>query len=187
MDADAGRSPWLCARGRRADRADVAGAERRARTHLRARRIHARRPSRNRPGSTAAPAMRRSSPQRRAPGARDIVEYDTATGQRDRARRRIGAEAGGRGGAAVDRRLRLVGRSRPAAGVHELETRLAAEHPRRLLGARPRLGRAAAARRRRGAVDADVREVLAGRPRVGYVRERDLLCRGRRRAARSRG
>ena len=76
-----------------------------------------------------------SATRRRAPGARDIVEYDTATGANG-ARRRIGAGAARREGAAVDRRIRVVRGQVEAADLHEHAQGLAAEHARRLLGAR---------------------------------------------------
>ena len=117
-------------------------------------------------------------------GARDIVEYDSATGQRTVLVAASALKPAGAAAPLVDRRLRVVGGSRPAAGVHELEEGLAAEHPRRLLGARPRFGRAAQARRRRRAVDVDVRQVLAGRPARRLRARSRSLRRGRRRRCR---
>ncbi len=65
--------------------------------------------------------------------------------------------------AARDRRVFLVGRREEAPPLHQHEEGLAAEHARRLLGPRPRDRPAAPGRRGQARVDADVRQVLAGR------------------------
>ena len=85
----------------------------------------------------------------------------------ERPHRGRGAGARRRLDAARHRQLQLVAGRQAADDLHQHEAGLAAEHPRRLLGARPRLRRApAAGRRRRAGLHDDVRQVLApGRPR----------------------
>ena len=69
----------------------------------------------------------------------------------------------------ADRRLRLVGRSHEAARLHQHEEGLAAEHARRLLGARSIRRHAEETGGHGAGVVADVREVLTGRD-AGRVR-----------------
>ena len=94
----------------------------------------------------------------------------------------------GRHGAARDRGLHLVARRKRRLLIFtNSEEGLAAEHPRRLLGAR--LGDAGALRKLGGdaqAVDADVREVLARRRPRRPTSARTTLRRGPRRRPRSR-
>ena len=112
----------------------------------------------------------------------DIVRYDVEKGSREvlvAASQLVpkGAEA-----AARYRGLRLVARRQQAAGVHQHPAGLAAQHTRRLLGARPDRGRTPEARRRRGqALHADVRQVLARRPPRGLRAREQPLRRGSRR------
>jgi hypothetical protein len=79
---------------------------------------------------------------------RDIVRYDAASG-----RRSIFVPSTS---------LVPTGATRPlSVESFRLETRLAAQHARRLLGARSRDGPATKARRKCAGVDIDVRQVLA--------------------------
>ena len=121
-----------------ADRAGAAAAERRARTHLRARGIH--------PGNLHAAGARGLAEgfglrawRRPLCGGRAFNLCAWRQGHRrvrhgdrnpDRPRRGNGAEAGGLDRAAHGRRLRVVRGSLEAAALHQREKSLAPEHAR---------------------------------------------------------
>ena len=137
------------------------------RSHLPGQRIRA---AALRPGAMAGRRHRLHDRRARAepPAARDIVRYDAATGARSVLIVQHAADARRRASKPLDdRRLRLVGRRREAADLHQHAEGVAPEHARRLLGART--SRAAASSKLGAsapAVVADVREVLAGRARA---------------------
>ena len=92
-----------------------------------------------------------------------------------RAHRRGAAGAAGPPVRARHRRLPVVGRRHQAARLQQYHQGVAAEHPRRLLGARARLRTLATAGRRGAGLVADVRQVLARRDARGLrPRQRPL-------------
>ena len=93
----------------------------------------------------------------------------------------------GRADAARHRRLRVVGRRQAAAGLHQHAEGLAAEHARRLLGARPRQRDADQQARRQRAAKSSLMfaKFSPDGTRVAYVREQQHLRRARSTTARS--
>ena len=81
-------------------------------------------------------------------GGRDLVRHDPATGKREVLVPAAHLVPPGEESPLRDPRLCALQGSRAALDLHQLEARLAAEHARRLLGARPREPRAAEAGRR---------------------------------------
>ena len=139
-----------------------------------------RRPSARRAGCPTAPAYSTVEPSGQRRHRHRPLRRGDRRAPRARRRRRAWCRPGAQD-RARHRRLRVVGRRRRAARLHQHREGVAAEHARRLLGARPRLGPADAARRRGAGLVADVRQVLARRhPRRLRARQRPL-----RRAARA--
>ena len=151
---------------------DQAGLDAQTRPHLRGSRL---RPAALRAGALAA--RRLGLRHRRAPCQRRLRHRPL----RRRHRRAAGAGRRRAAGAARPeerpghRRLRLVGRQRQAPHLHQHREGVAAEHARRLLGARDRVGQADAARRQGAGLDADVRQVLTRcHPRRLRARQRPV-------------
>ena len=118
--------------------------------------------------------------ERNANGGSDIVRYDAASGERrvlvDGARL---VPPGQKSGLVIDD-YEWSADSSQAPHLHQHREGVAAEHARRLLGARDRVGQADAARRQGAGLDADVRQVLTRcHPRGLRARQRPV-----RRAAR---
>ena len=112
------------------------------------------------------------------PGGRDLVRHDPATGKTRGPRPGRAPDPAPGELAPAGRRLCPLEGPRAAADLHQLEAGLAAEHPRRLLGPRPRRSRAAEARRRCAALLADARQARARRP-AGRLRAGEQPLRGR--------